>query len=325
MVREDKDAVLGELIALGCVELTEPDALLADPELAGLLAREEPCPDDQGAGQETLALGINILEYHAPSTKAERARIKATQAEFFDESTVAESLELAKTLDTLDAKIQVLTDAEAVEASQERLHEVTEVKDMIAAQIASEAPRRQALRIAYDHVGAKAAIASESGKLLGTEYALVLTGWLPANAGQRLIRALSKYPCVWEFGVPAHSEPDVPFSPGGNVFRRLRVALFRLFKKKSYRKIAPLMLSCAYTDVIAEEPTQGKHRTDVAGGIDEGFAIDIAASGGPAPEIIAPEEQYTGEIELPGADAEPTDAAAPNGTEGGVRNDYERY
>jgi hypothetical protein len=328
IVREDKDAVLSELIALGCVEITEPDALLADPELAGLLTREEQDCDTPNAELEVIALGINILEYYAPSSKSERARLKVAHENFFDESIVEESLELAKTLETLDTKVQVLTDAEAVEESQERLLEVAEVKDMIAAQIANEASRRAGLRIAHDHIAAKAAIAAETDKLLGTEYALVLTGWFADRAEQRLVHVLSKHPCVWEFKSPAREEPDVPFSPGGNVFHRLQVALFKLFKKNSYREIAPLMLRCAYTDIIQEQPARGKHRIDAIDanevGIEEGYTISIDASGGPDPTSIDPEAQYTGEIELPGADTETADAKKPNVTDVWV-NDNERY
>ena len=38
--RADKENVLRELMLLGCVEVSEPDELLEDPDLAELVARE---------------------------------------------------------------------------------------------------------------------------------------------------------------------------------------------------------------------------------------------------------------------------------------------
>jgi vacuolar-type H+-ATPase subunit I/STV1 len=324
MVREDKDAIMGELIALGCVEITEPDALLEDPALAALLTREAEDCDDLQPERETVLLGLNILEYYAPSTKAERARLSVTHGEFFDETTIAESLDLVKTLEMLDTKIQVLTDAEAVEESKERLLEVAEVKDMIAAQIANEAVRRPQLRIAYDHIGAKTALAAESGKLLGTEYTLVLTGWLPVKAEQKLVHILSKHACVWEFQTPPRGEPGVPFSPGGNVFHRLRVALYKLFKKSSYRRIAPLKLNAEYTDIIPEEPAHVKIRPEDIE-IEEGYTISIDSSGAPDPAGGGDGEDYTGEIKLPGGDGAAGEAKKAKTTDDDWVQNNERY
>jgi hypothetical protein len=331
MVREDKDAVLGELMAEGCVEITGPDALLGDPELAGLLAREgggcDELLDELRAEEETIALGLDILEYYSPSAKGERARLKVTHGEFFDENAIADGLALTKTLEMLDTKIQVLSDAESVEQSQERLQEVAVVRDIIAAQIASEAKRRPSLKIAYDHIGVKAAIAAETEKLLGTEYALVLVGWFPAKSEQRLVRILSKHPCVWEFQTPPSGDVGVPFSPGGNIFRRIGVAFFKLFNKDGYRGIEPLRLSNAYTDIMPDEPVHGKHRIEeIDGGeIEDSYTINIESSGEPTPTGIDPEGRYTGEIELPDSDGQTADAKKPNAADGDWVNDDERY
>jgi vacuolar-type H+-ATPase subunit I/STV1 len=56
IARKDMENVLRELIHLGCVEVTEPDFLLDDPEFASLVKREDMDIGKYGANQDSLAL-----------------------------------------------------------------------------------------------------------------------------------------------------------------------------------------------------------------------------------------------------------------------------
>ena len=56
IARKDIDNVLREMIQLGCVEVSEPDKLLEDPELASLVTRETYELDKFDANVERLVM-----------------------------------------------------------------------------------------------------------------------------------------------------------------------------------------------------------------------------------------------------------------------------
>ena len=56
IARKDFDNVLREIIHLGCVEVSEPDKLLEDPELASLVKRENFELDTYDTNRENLVL-----------------------------------------------------------------------------------------------------------------------------------------------------------------------------------------------------------------------------------------------------------------------------
>ena len=56
IIRDDIDSILRELILLGCVEVSEPDLKLDNPEIDKLVSRETVELNDYNTNQEKLAL-----------------------------------------------------------------------------------------------------------------------------------------------------------------------------------------------------------------------------------------------------------------------------
>ena len=70
--------------------------------------------------------------------------------------------------------------------------------------------------------------------VIGTQYALSLTGWITARSEQELVSQLSKYICAYEIENPSQDElADVPI--------KLRwPKLFGIFKKNAGKQFCPL-------------------------------------------------------------------------------------
>ena len=309
--RADKEDLLRELMLLGCVEVSEPDGLLEDAELAALVACERAGLDQCRADLMTLSRGLEILNQYVPVKTSMFASLPdVTNDLLLSESDSVICLELGKTLDALDNRIRRLTTeesnernliesltpwkelgipldtdgtgtcavmlgaissslnveklidelheaaeeseaflvssnkeqhylcviclrdrqtavsevlrrfgfsltshrtlpgtaAENIKNSEDRLLQLAEEKADITARIKDAADYKETLQLCYDHIGTKIARAEATEKLLGTQYSLMLTGWVTAPSEPRLSDVLSKYICAWELSDPSPEE-----------------------------------------------------------------------------------------------------------------------
>lgn len=117
-VKAQKDELLERLLVLGCVEITEPDELLSDPEVAELVSREPVKTDVLKASQQTVLRALDVLNRHAPvKSPMFVVRTDVAADEFLREDGLEETLSLASRLDNLDNRVRHQSAEEAREAA----------------------------------------------------------------------------------------------------------------------------------------------------------------------------------------------------------------
>ena len=111
VVREQKEALLRNLMLLGCVSVTEPDlpqegdAAQLRPESGGLT--------EARADHARLTAALGLLDKYAPvKSKLLSGRPEITEAEFLDETAYSRELEAASQMEDLEAQIRRLTSEE---------------------------------------------------------------------------------------------------------------------------------------------------------------------------------------------------------------------
>jgi len=111
VVREQKEALLRDLMLLGCVSVTEPDlpqegdAAQLRPESGGLT--------EARADQAKLTAALGLLDKYAPvKSKLLSGRPEVSEAEFLDENAYRRELEAASQMEDLEAQIRRLTSEE---------------------------------------------------------------------------------------------------------------------------------------------------------------------------------------------------------------------
>ena len=111
VVREQKEALLRDLMLLGCVSVTEPDlpqegdAAQLRPESGGLT--------EARADQAKLTAALGLLDKYAPvKSKLLSGRPEVSEAEFLDENAYHRELEAASQMEDLEAQIRRLTSEE---------------------------------------------------------------------------------------------------------------------------------------------------------------------------------------------------------------------
>jgi len=343
--RADKDDVLRELMLLGCVEVSEPDELLGDPELANLVVRESSDLEQFRSEHASLARALDIAGEYVPVKKGLFAtKPEVTSDLLFDESDSSICLQLAKTIDLFDNRIRRLTteenneknliesltpwealqipfnsegtetcsvmpgtvassfdfntlqkniqdaaaESEAFLVSSDmeqhylwiiclkdkqsavtevlrrynfslsthrnlhgaakdniknagnRLRELAEEKADLTDQIKDAARYSDTLQLCYDHIGTKIARAVAAEKLLGTDYSLVLTGWITAASEPNLKTMLSKYSCAWELSDPNPDEyGNVPVLLKNNPLSRPLSMVTEMYSLPAYDGVDP--------------------------------------------------------------------------------------
>ena len=309
--RSDRENVLRELMLLGCVEVSEPDEMLEDPDIANCVVRENAELERYRSEHASLARGIEIINQYVPvKTGLFAMRPEISDDVLLDESDSAVCLQLSKTLDLFDSRIRRLmteenneknliesltpwkslkipldsegtgtcsvilgavassvsfdalqselhdaaaeseaflvssnmeqhylcvicmrdkqtavyevlrrynfsltthrtlsgTAEDNIRNSEKRLLELAEEKANLTDQITDAAKYRDTIQLCFDHTGTKIARAEAAEKLLGTDYALALIGWVTATSEPELRSILSKYTCAWELIDPTPEE-----------------------------------------------------------------------------------------------------------------------
>jgi len=222
--------MLSELMLLGCVEVSEPDELLMDQELAALVAREGSELESCRADYESLERALDIIgSYVTDDVDIDMTRQEITLDRLLYETYPESSLMLAKSIETLDSMLLILPEQD---------------KPDIISQIKAANEHREDLQLCCDHFSIRIALAETIGKMLGTECTLILTGWTPAKSEPNLIQRFSQYICAWEFSDPTPGEAEnVPVLQKG-------AKLLGRFQNETRKQFRPLVVRTSYVDVI---------------------------------------------------------------------------
>ena len=117
-VSAQQEALLRELMVLGCVQLSDPEPLLQDPELAPLLRRGAGDAARRRTEYAELQHGVKLLEQYAPvKKKLLSAKPLVAKEKLLDEAAVEGCLALAKELDVADDQIRRISAEESWQRS----------------------------------------------------------------------------------------------------------------------------------------------------------------------------------------------------------------
>lgn len=122
---EQRDELLQQLLHIGCVEISEPEHQVADPEWTALLRRDGSALSDRKAEWSTLTGALDALKKYAPAKKGLFIkRTPISEAEFFD----------------AQAKAQSLRDAEAINECTREIARIYTAENKLNANLASLIP-----------------------------------------------------------------------------------------------------------------------------------------------------------------------------------------
>ena len=114
VVRGQKDALLRDLMLLGCVQVSEPDALLADAEAAAVLRQESGNVTETRSELTRLNAALKLLDKYAPvKSKLLSSRPEVTEREFLDVGAYRKELDAVAQLEELEAGVRRYNGEEA--------------------------------------------------------------------------------------------------------------------------------------------------------------------------------------------------------------------
>ncbi len=132
------------------------------------------------------------------------------------------------------------TPAQGIETAKQSLKDLAEEKTRLAGEIAAEAPHRDELKLASDRLGTRIAMAEAEDRLCGTDAAVVLEGWMPAEREEELQKVFERYECAWETGDPAEEEyPEVPVKLKNNKFSNALNMVTNMYSLPAYGTVDP--------------------------------------------------------------------------------------
>jgi len=121
VVRSQKDALLRELIRLGCVEFSELDSLVQGSEIEGLVKRESSKLMNYRAQHSSLVHAVELLDRYAPAkSKLLSAKPELEGEELLSEEGLESALNLAESISSADDRVK------RIAAEESRLRGVIE-------------------------------------------------------------------------------------------------------------------------------------------------------------------------------------------------------
>jgi V/A-type H+-transporting ATPase subunit I len=115
-VRSQKEELLRELMLLGCVEISEPEELLCDPQIARLTQRETGELEKYRGLGARIAQALNVIGHYAPfKTSLFAPRPDVPLEDLLREDVLTECLELAEKLIDCDSRLRRFSALEARE------------------------------------------------------------------------------------------------------------------------------------------------------------------------------------------------------------------
>lgn len=114
VVRRQKDELLRDLMLLGCVQISEPDALLADAEAAAVLRQESGNVTEVRSELTRLTAALKLLDKYAPvKSKLLSSRPEVTETDFLNDGAYRQELDAVAQLEELEAAVRRLNGEEA--------------------------------------------------------------------------------------------------------------------------------------------------------------------------------------------------------------------
>ena len=114
VVRRQKDELLRDLMLLGCVQISEPDALLADAEAAAVLRQESGNVTEVRSEFTRLTAALKLLDKYAPvKSKLLSSRPEVTEVDFLDDGAYRQELDAVAQLEELEAAVRRYNGEEA--------------------------------------------------------------------------------------------------------------------------------------------------------------------------------------------------------------------
>ena len=105
--RDQRDELMRQLLRLGCVEVREPEGMLADPEAAALLRPERAGLTAARNQEAEVNAALKVLDQYAPEKKKLLSpRPEVTEADFLDERALEEDLALAGRINGWEAEFR---------------------------------------------------------------------------------------------------------------------------------------------------------------------------------------------------------------------------
>lgn len=106
---EERDALLSQLLHMGCVEVSEPEDKVTDPEWAALVKRDVSSLSDVKSEASGLTSALDALKKYAPAKGGLfRKRDRIGEKEFFSEQAKASALECAAAINDCTREIAKL-------------------------------------------------------------------------------------------------------------------------------------------------------------------------------------------------------------------------
>jgi len=132
------------------------------------------------------------------------------------------------------------TAAENIAALDARLTELEAELEAAQAAQAAQAEHRQALKLSIDRAAQDAARAEAQGRLMESQKAFFLEGWLPASEEKELSGALAEFACAWEITDPAPEEyPQVPIKLKNNPVTAPFSVITEMYSMPAYDGVDP--------------------------------------------------------------------------------------
>ena len=108
------------------------------------------------------------------------------------------------------------------------------------AHIVSFAPRRDSLKCCVDRSVQEISCEEAKGHLVDTDTAFLLSGWIPAEAEEKLAGLLEGYTCAWETEEPAPEEyPEVPVKLRSNRLTAPYNVVTEMYSLPAYNGLDP--------------------------------------------------------------------------------------
>lgn len=109
ILREQRDDLMRALMRLGCVQVTEPEGLLSDPELAERLVPERADLPSLRTAQNELNAALKVLAQYAPEKKKLLAsRPEVSESEFLDSRAMQADLTMAESITEREGQLRRL-------------------------------------------------------------------------------------------------------------------------------------------------------------------------------------------------------------------------
>ncbi len=125
-------------------------------------------------------------------------------------------------------------------AISRRLSAIAAEEAEAAAAIAAQAPQREAIKRAIDRVSQDAAREEAKGRLLQSQSAVFLEGWVPADQLDALGQMLGTFTCAWETEDPVKDDyPQVPVQLKSNAVTRPLNMVTEMYALPAYDGVDP--------------------------------------------------------------------------------------